>query len=520
MKRPKTDKPTSEFVYHAPDSALPRTVLAPGNPALDFRGLNIQQKGDQFIIEKADDPNAIPMAAEALVDRLGLDHNTSHAPGDPRAIPMEKLLDGFEPTPHNTAHVLGVHGKNKSMVDIAKTMQTPVSITEAVRRDDAVGKVADFGHRYDDIRTQRATRHDDSVKRMLLNIARKPREIGLDETVDISSGNEKFVVVPKHDDRPLIDKLHEATFTEPVGLQWIEKKYDLRMLLRKAHCFTLDAVTSSLISDFSIAIAPDLESARRMAIPPFPVTWIDMDNRARLDRTRAMGIPLTDTAAGLVDGPPVERVGWLIRPAEVGGYYASYVTLFDEGVFYAPLSYWWHTEAPLDLLKPADVVDEATRRLAFGVANPNVTASNATLTPTPLEIKTIRRSDIDYMEELQGELRHIWGLLIALGAGQLGMEAKYSAQPKPTTVRTMKNGKPLLPLEHKVLHLHLARKMTPAKVVVRMTTHHKLRWHEVRAHFRTYRNKDGSVRGRGPVKAHERGDEKLGRVEKTYRVER
>jgi len=42
----------------------------------------------------------------------------------------------------------------------------------------------------------------------------------------------------------------------------------------------------------------------------------------------------------------------------------------------------------------------------------------------------------------------------------------------------------------------------------------------VRAHFRTLKNADGTVRARVPVKAHERGDERLGRIEKQYSVER
>ena len=84
----------------------------------------------------------------------------------------------------------------------------------------------------------------------------------------------------------------------------------------------------------------------------------------------------------------------------------------------------------------------------------------------------------------------------------------------------MPNGKPLLPLEHKLLHLHLNRKITPERVVLKVITHHKHRWHEVRAHFRVLKNKDGTVKARVPVKSHERGDERLGRIEKTYKVER
>jgi len=79
----------------------------------------------------------------------------------------------------------------------------------------------------------------------------------------------------------------------------------------------------------------------------------------------------------------------------------------------------------------------------------------------------------------------------------------------------MKNGKPLLPLEHKVLHLHLNKRVTPAKIVTQAVTHHHNRLHEVRAHWRLL--KSGK---RVPVKSHSRGDERLGRIEKTYHVER
>jgi len=368
--------------------------------------------------------------------------------------------------------------------------------------------------KHDTIRADRPTRTDTNVKAMLLNASEPERwKTPLDT-------------------RPLIDQLHEATFTNPVGLQWIKDKYGLRMLLRKAHCFTLDAETSALVADFSIAIGSDLESARRMAIPPFPVTWIDVDNRARLGRVKERGVGLTPTAAGETDaGPPVERVGWLIHPGDKGGYYVHYVASVEQGVMTAPLTYWWHAGEVSPLRHQPG--EEGARKyyaqheaylsgIVFGVRGVNVDFRDATVAETPLHIDVPRDDYINsMMEEIAGELRHVWGLLIALGAGQLGMEAKYTAQPKPTgTPPTMKNGKPLLPLEHKVLHLHLAKRMTPAKVVVRMMTHHKLRWHEVRSHFRTLRNPDGTVRKRIPIASHERGDLRLGRVEKTYKVEK
>ena len=185
---------------------------------------------------------------------------------------------------------------------------------------------------YSNIRTQRPTGNDHSIAKMLLR--------GTKVSPDAFKNHAGPLAPPLEiDDRPLIDKLHEATFTDTIGMQWFKDKYALRMLLRKAHCFTLDKTTSALIADFSIAIAPDLESARRLAIPPFPVTWIEIDNVARLNRIKEMGIPLTKTAAGETEaGAPVPRVGWLITPGAESGYNATYVVQLDSGMASAPLS--------------------------------------------------------------------------------------------------------------------------------------------------------------------------------------
>ena len=350
-------------------------------------------------------------------------------------------------------------------------------------------KKPDFGG----IRTQRAPRRDDSVAKMLMRSR-------YDNVGPISYQQSSLP-----DDRPLIDKLHEATFTDSVGMQWFNDKYALRMLLRKTHCFTLDKATSALVSDFSVAIAHDLEVARRIAIPPFDHTWVEIDNVARLDRLKAMGIPLTKQAAGETAGGPVERVGWLILPGEHGGWSATYVTEVDQGIATSPLSYWWHAGSPSPLPHDQRVHnDKLIERLTFGVKDSGVGPTDAFPCATALhgpDMNKVGLTDDMYelMSELSGELRHIWGFLVALGAGQLGMEASFTSQPKPMTERKMPNGKPLLPLEHKVLHLHLAKRMTVDKVIARAITHHKHREHDVRAHFRALKNPDGTVRARVPV---------------------
>jgi hypothetical protein len=316
------------------------------------------------------------------------------------------------------------------------------------------------------------------------------------------------------DERPLIDQLHEATFTNPVGLQWVKDKYKLRRLLREAHRFVLDDVTSTLVADFSVAIAPDLESVRRIAIPPFPVTWIDLNNAKRIGRMKEMGYQLTPSAAGELDGPVCERVGWLIYPGSArDSYYARYVTQTSEGIISAPMPYWWHTIEP----NPAgsttnyDAAHKEMMALTFGVAS-NVHPFDACLGPKEDDVKL--DSDVmRLMQEIAGELRHIWGFLVALGCGHL--DSKITPQATHNDIRKMPNGKPLLPLEHKILHLHLAKKQTASTVVTRTITDHKMRWHEVRSHIRTL--KSGKLI---KVKSHERGDKTLGRIVKTYKVEK
>jgi hypothetical protein len=417
----------------------------------------------------------------------------------------------------------GLDFRPKPMTDVAKSMISPVSVTESLRREAAPHR---FGPGYDNVPNAytRRSHNDHSIAKMLLRTTNKP--------VDVSPNAFKNHAGPlapplEIDDRPLIDRLHEAMFGNPIGLQWIKEKYDFRTILRKAHCFTLDRDTSRLTADFSVAIASDLESARQMAIPPFPVTWIDLDNQARIDRVKELGIPLTKTAEGGLLGPVVPRVGWLIWPAvDLGGFYAAYCCEVEQTLMMAPLCYWWHTGKPNpDPEDDADTKHDFMRWMTFGVRDCNVNPVDAYPSVTPMHIDVLKqdamRDDVrGLMTEIAGEMRHIWGFLIALGAGQLGLEAKTSPQAKPLTERRMPNGKPLLPLEHKVLHLHLAKKATPVKIVARMTTHHKNREHEVRAHFRKLKNKDGTVRARVPVKSHKRGDERLGKIEKTYKVER
>jgi hypothetical protein len=323
--------------------------------------------------------------------------------------------------------------------------------------------------------------------------------------------------------RPLIDKLQEATFSDTTNMQYVTDKYALRLLLRKAHCFTIDSDTSALIPDFSIAVAKDLEAARHLAIPPFPTTWFEIDNVARIARAgKLTGLTLSAQRDDICD-----KVGWLINQTASGNYCASYATELERGMFVAPLSFHWSIgSAPCDAapklihsqkgIEPSEALSGFSRiasQICFGIDHVDVSTDYATFGGASFQSSTTAylSKEAEIMRELWGELRHIWGLLIALGTAPVatGEPKKYDG---PAIIA---KGKPLFPLEHKTLTIKLGKRRTVAKTVEKALHGVRMRWHEVRAHTRLL--KSGV---RIPVKPHARGDKSLGVITKTYLVEK
>jgi hypothetical protein len=323
--------------------------------------------------------------------------------------------------------------------------------------------------------------------------------------------------------RPLIDKLQEATFGDATPMQYVTDKYALRMLLRKAHCFNIDSVTSALIMDFSFAIAKDLEAARHLAIPPFPITWFEIDNIARLDRAKKL-IGLTPNAQRT---DVCNRVGWLINQTPSGGYCASYVAELDTGMFVAPLSFHWSVNDDIceaapkikyirngtEITNVTSGFNRIVANICFGLAQVDISTNHATFGGAAFQGSTLTYLDqeANLMRELWGELRHIWGLLIALGTAPVATSEPTKHQGPPIIAK----GKPLFPLEHKTLTVHLGKRRTVAKTVETALHGIRKRWHEVRAHTRLLKNG-----ARVPVKSHARGDRALGVITKTYVVEK
>lgn len=319
--------------------------------------------------------------------------------------------------------------------------------------------------------------------------------------------------------RPLIDTIQEGSLRGAAGLSRVADPYAFRAMLRKAKCFTLDAASSALIGDLSIAVAHDIDTARKLALPPFPVTWFEIDNVARLNRMAEHGFKLTPVAQGVTDqGPPVDKVGWLIEPTpQDGGYCLTYFALLDEGPVAAPLSWCWRIDDKA-FMAPPEYLDPMMERLAFGMKNSNAVPGTFTMAfgPSMINRRQLHETEQTAMEELGGELRHLFGLLVAVSAGGAGLTMSSSPKARHEgPARIQPNGKPLLPLEHHHLHLHLQKRKNLDHVVRQILTHHKKRFHDVRAHMRKL--KSGRM---VPVKSHGRGDKTLGVVTKDYVIEK
>jgi hypothetical protein len=108
----------------------------------------------------------------------------------------------------------------------------------------------------------------------------------------------------------------------------------------------------------------------------------------------------------------------------------------------------------------------------------------------------------EMMLEIAGELRHVFGFLMALAATK-----STTVEGAKHTKTVIAKGKPLFALEHKVMHLHLRKNTTARDVTLRMVTKHKMREHDVRAHLRTLHS--GRII---KVRDHKRGDAALGRI--------
>lgn len=350
---------------------------------------------------------------------------------------------------------------------------------------------------------------------------REAMDAGLENKLSVLNAAIAEAEAELQEQTPLVDKLNLAlSKDDAAGVRSLENRRAFRDVLRKAHCFTIDTETSKMIVDFSLAIVRDLDAARQLAIPPFPVTFFQINNKARFARVLERGISITRTAAGEVDGPAVEVVGWLIERHQTQhtAYRISYCTVTNEGAAVMPVNWCWDIDG-LDLPWPHQVGlggQAAKNKMLFGtVLDREIIGTGFCECPGGIKSRYAEPAFDLFRNELAGELRHVWGLLIALGTAVVverdGPVIDRKASP-------IVNGKPVFPIETRHCTISLPRKITVDRLVDRAIIGVKKRRHGVRGHWRQYRDADGNVRLRKWIADHERGDERLGRVVKDYRV--
>lgn len=304
------------------------------------------------------------------------------------------------------------------------------------------------------------------------------------------------------------------------GLAYVRDAHGLRDKLRKAKHFRVDARGSAYIAEASVAIASHLEEARELSRAPYPLMWVELDNVARLKRMQDLGIGLTRRALGKVEGEPVPAIGWLIERhlQQPSAHRATYFTHADFGCFMAPLAFTWDCDG-----LSCPWASNETPRLDVPVNDfllglDDAKCSAIWVTTGWVDPSRARLQRASLLREFAGELRHIFGFLTTIGHVPtdereiIRIDGDVS-QPPPVV-----KGKPVFPLVHRDIIIKLPKHRDITKVLTRVCEGMRKKRHEVRGHWRHHYNADGSIRRRTWIREHERGDEKLGRVQHGYRV--
>jgi len=304
----------------------------------------------------------------------------------------------------------------------------------------------------------------------------------------------------------------------------------LRDSVRKSIKFKLDDKSSAMIADASVSVAKHCDEARQIARPPFPLTWIEFNNTARVARGRELGI--SDAHTMKIPGDePVPHVAWLIErhQSQHSAYMVTYVSFMkapDDGRWVTmalPWSWGWDVEGKDCPWEKYLMPIEEKLRTRFDRTTEMNNALVWTLLGSQEKCESLwmlkgygdpEKTIDDFFDgmtaELAGEVRHIFGLLALLSETKTE-EKEYDRSGE---VAPIVAGKPVNPLIYRDVSIRLNPKQSVARLVTRAVEGVRHRRHPVRGHQRHYKN--GTVKW---IEAHERGDEKLGRVvRKTYQV--
>ncbi len=313
----------------------------------------------------------------------------------------------------------------------------------------------------------------------------------------------------------------EATFKPNKKLLFGHDADSLRAKLYAAQRFVLDPDMSGFMADLSCAFidphsdldtlrnngAAAVEDARRLALLPFDVTWIEYDSLVRAQHTRQHSCTPSRIS-------PVE--GWLCWKTPGDTFHAQTITSLNDGrCVVLPVKWHWRIdEQPTGWprLKNSQNLDLAHLRPLFGrtVAN--------TWLPVGFEYDTDKigfsvarwvgryeESTAVLINEWKGDLRYLLTLLACMNSDSVPTINECSSRPNG---RIAADGQSPAYLDFTTVKIKLPKNVSSAEYAVQIANRNRHRRHEVRSFLR----KDRQGVKRIQVRSHFRGDASLGWV--------
>lgn len=324
-----------------------------------------------------------------------------------------------------------------------------------------------------------------------------------------------------------------------------------------ARKFVLDDDMSAFVSDLSYACLPAtssekrirdmLESQRAGARLPFPLTWIEMNMKARIHRAKEYGAFATGYR-----GP--DRVGWLMfrHPQNEHAFLSVHCCsqsmdpknndLMIDVPSAAPLAYAWVTDEsaiPWPTLHPTSLDEDRVAQWLLGIGAYNKFGNRVGFVHAPYSPKELRSlmanaaAVSSALREQAGDIRSIWAFLSTLNDIPT---LRSSVMP---TKGHMVGGGYRKFVEHTVLSLRVPQKVNRRSLARQIGRAARRRAHPVRGHWRldhrilpaalcehVWKDEEAGnyctiCKGRRLwIAEHQRGDASLGFVLHDYSVQR
>jgi hypothetical protein len=341
--------------------------------------------------------------------------------------------------------------------------------------------------------------------------------------------------------------LADALIRESYGKNYdkIDPERKVAKYIAQANRFVLDDTMSAFMSDLAWASMLTcqtgdkanmlMEGLRKLARAPHRVTWIEYNMREKKKRADAEYSSIKrDVGAQLIyeEGKKYERVpekgGWLIiqHPQVETAFFALECvshTWDVDGTTMLPIAqanvvaHTWNTEdKPIPWnnekfdIRCKDGTPGWISQMTIGVntyKSPYVGVTTGFYTEKIMRVYRAQ-SQFNPLEELAGDLRHLWALLATIN------DLPVSISDVTTSKGFIAKGRHRKFVDHKVIRMTVPTKRYK-KIAAQAIAHARRRAHQVRGHWRKDRWHPGE---RIWIREHQRGDASLGFVTHSYEI--